>query len=85
MLDEDLTETPSCISQRKFSTEIMRVEVFSQPNVQGQRLGSVRASIDMEIGTWELPLPQNAPLCLGVTGGETRKSKSYKIIYSARI
>ena len=61
-----------------------KVEVFSQPNAQGQGL-SVRASIDMEIATWELPQAQNAPLCWRVTGGETGKRKSSRIISSARV
>ena len=44
--------------------KVSKVEAFSQPAVQGQRL-NVRVSIDMEIKTWELPPPQNAPLYWG--------------------
>ena len=52
-----------------------KVEGFSQAGAQGQRF-SVGASIDMEIVTRELPLPQNAPLWHRVTGGETGKREN---------
>ena len=41
------------------------MRLLSQLNAEGQRL-RVRASIDMEIATWELPPTQNAPLCWGI-------------------
>ena len=51
-----------------------KLRVSLKPELKGS--GLVGASIDMEIVTRELPLPQNAPLWHRVTGGETGKREN---------
>ena len=65
---------PRCSFKSQFFVD-HKVEGFSQAGAQGQRF-SGWASIDMEIVTRELPLPQNAPLWHRVTGGETGKREN---------